>query len=49
MKKYFNYLIFTVLFSIFNQVSAQGQGYVQITPAQPTQSENKIEVLEVFL
>ena len=46
MKKYFNYLIFTVLFSIFNQVSAQG--YVQITPAQPTQSENKIEVLEVF-
>ena len=40
MKKYFNYLIFTVLFSIFNQVSAEG--YVQITPSQPTQSENKI-------
>ena len=47
MKKYFNYLILTILFSIFNQVSAF-DGYVEISPAQPTQTGNKIEVVEVF-
>ena len=35
------------LFSFFAYVNAF-DGYVEITPAQPTQAENKIEVLEVF-
>ena len=47
MKKKFKYLIFTILISLFNQTFAN-DGYVEITPAQPTQSGNKIEVLEVF-
>ena len=47
MKKKFKYLIFTILISLFNQTFAN-DGYVEITPAQPTHSGNKIEVLEVF-
>ena len=47
MKKKFKYLIFTILISLFNQALAN-DGYVEITPAQPTHSGDKIEVLEVF-
>ena len=47
MKKNIGYLIFTILISLFNQTHAL-DGYVEITPAQPTHSGNKIEVLEVF-
>ena len=47
MKKKFKYLIFTILISLFNQTFAN-DGYVEITPAQPTHSGDKIEVLEVF-
>jgi thiol:disulfide interchange protein DsbA len=47
MKKKFNYFIFTILISLYSQVYAL-DGYVEITPAQPTHSGNKIEVLEVF-
>ena len=47
MKKIFNYAFFTILFSLSTQINAF-DGYVEITPAQPTQSEGQIEVLEVF-
>ena len=47
MKKIFSCFIFTILISLYNQVYAF-DGYVEITPAQPTHSGNKIEVLEVF-
>ena len=47
MKKIFNYAFFTILFSLSTQINAF-DGYVEISPAQPTQSKGQIEVLEVF-
>ncbi len=47
MKKFLNYIIFTTLFFLSAQINAF-DGYVEISPAQPTQSGEKIEVLEVF-
>ena len=37
-----------ILLLISGQAIADGQGYVTISPAQPTQTGDKIEVLEVF-
>ena len=37
MKKFLNYIIFTTLFFLSAQINAF-DGYVEISPAQPTQS-----------
>jgi protein dithiol oxidoreductase (disulfide-forming) len=48
MKKIVTALSLSLLLFVSGQTIADGDGYVTITPAQPTQSGNKIEVLEVF-
>ena len=47
MKRITNYLTFFCLITFFSQVHAF-DGYIEITPPQPTQAENQIEVLEIF-
>mgnify|MGYP000152073884 FL=1 len=48
MKKIVTTLSLFLLILISGQTYADGDGYMTITPAQPTQSEDKIEVVEVF-
>ena len=47
MKTAINYLILALLLALCNQVIAI-DGYVEITPSQPTQTGDNIEVLEIF-
>ena len=47
MKTAINYLILALLLALCNQVIAF-DGYVEITPSQPTQTGDNIEVLEIF-
>ncbi len=47
MKKTINYISLLLLLSICNQAYA-ADGYATITPVQPTQTGEKIEVLEIF-
>ncbi len=48
MKKLVTTFSLFLFLLISGQVRAEGQGYVTISPAQPTQTGDKIEVLEVF-
>lgn len=48
MKKLVTTFSLFLFLLISGQVHAEGQGYVTISPAQPTQTGDKIEVLEVF-
>ena len=48
MKKIATTLSIFLFFLISGQSFADGDGYVTISPAQPTQSGDKIEVVEVF-
>ncbi len=48
MKKLVSTLSLFLILLISNQAYADGDGYISISPAQPTQSGNKIEVVEVF-
>jgi thiol:disulfide interchange protein DsbA len=48
MKKLVTTFSLFIFLLISGQAIADGQGYVTISPAQPTQTGDKIEVLEVF-